>query len=58
VLQLLTEGLSSKEIAQRLKTSPRTIDVHRQHIMRKLDIHTLPELVKYAIRKNLIFLEG
>lgn len=57
VLQCLTEGLSSKEIAQRLKTSVRTIDVHRQHIMNKLDIHTLPELVKYAIRKNLIPLE-
>jgi len=57
VLQLLTEGLSSKEIAQRLKTSPRTIDVHRQRIMNKLDIHNLPELVKYAIRKSLISME-
>jgi DNA-binding NarL/FixJ family response regulator len=58
VLQLLAEGLSSKEIAQRLKTSARTIDAHRQHIMNKLDIHTLPELVKYAIRKNLTSLEA
>jgi DNA-binding NarL/FixJ family response regulator len=57
VLQCLTEGLSNKEIAQRLNTSVRTIEVHRQHIMDKLDIHTLPELVKYAIRKNLISLE-
>jgi len=57
VLQLLAEGLSNKEIAQRLKTSARTIDVHRQHIMNKLDVHTLPELVKYAIRKNLTSLE-
>ena len=57
VLQLLTEGLSSKEIAQRLHTSARTIDVHRQHIMEKLDLHSLPELVKYAIRKRLITLE-
>jgi len=57
VLQLLAEGSSSKEIAQRLKISARTVDVHRQHIMNKLDIHTLPELVKYAIRKNLTSLE-
>ncbi|MBI3301851.1 MAG: response regulator transcription factor, partial [Deltaproteobacteria bacterium] len=57
VLQLLAEGLNSKEIAQRLQTSTRTIDVHRQHIMNKLDLHTLPKLVKYAIRKKLIFLE-
>jgi two-component system, NarL family, response regulator NreC len=57
VLQLLTEGLSNKEIAQRLKTSARTVDAHRQSIMNKLDVHTLPELVKYAIRKRLILLE-
>jgi DNA-binding NarL/FixJ family response regulator len=57
VLQLLTEGLTSKEIAQRLGTSPRTVEVHRLHIMRKLDIHSVPELVKYAIRTKMISLE-
>jgi DNA-binding NarL/FixJ family response regulator len=57
VLGLLTEGLSSKEIAQRLKASPQTIDVHRRNIMKKLDIHTVPELVKWAIRNKFLTLE-
>ena len=57
VLQLVTEGLTSKEMAQQLKTSPRTVETHRQHIMKKLDIHTLPGLVKYAIRKKMISLD-
>ena len=46
VLKLLTEGLSSKEIGQHLHTSSLTIDVHRRNIMKKLDIHSLPGLVK------------
>ena len=54
VLQLLTEGLSSKEIAQRLNASPRTVETHRHNLMKKLDIHSLPGLVKYAIRKKMI----
>lgn len=54
VLQLLTEGLSNKAIAQRLTASPRTVETHRHNLMKKLDIHTLPGLVKYAIRKKII----
>jgi two-component system, NarL family, response regulator NreC len=54
VMNLLTQGLSSKEIAQRLGSSPQTVDVHRKNIMNKLNIHTVPELVKWAIRNKLI----
>jgi two-component system response regulator NreC len=57
VLRQLASGLTSKEIAQRLQISSRTVDVHRQNIMKKLKARSLPELVKYAIRQNLIDLE-
>jgi DNA-binding NarL/FixJ family response regulator len=53
VLQLVTTGLSSKEIAQRLDTSPRTIETHRHNLMKKLSIHTTPELIAYAMRNKL-----
>jgi len=54
VTRLLTQGLSSKEVAQRLGSSPQTVDVHRKNIMKKLAIHSVPELVKWAIRNKLI----
>jgi two-component system, NarL family, response regulator NreC len=57
VLQLLTRGLSSKEMGQQLKVSSQTVDVHRKSIMKKLNLHTVPELVKWAIRQKLISLE-
>ncbi|MBD3374362.1 response regulator [candidate division KSB1 bacterium] len=53
VLQMLSEGKSVKEIAQSLFLSPKTIETHRKNIMDKLDMHTIPELVKYAIREGL-----
>jgi two-component system response regulator NreC len=53
VLQLLAEGDSSSEIAQRLHISARTVDSHRQHIMEKLDIHSIAALTKFAIRHGL-----
>lgn len=56
VLQLVAVGLSSKEIAQRLRTSPRTIETHRRNIMQKLDLHNVPELVRYAIRNKMVSL--
>lgn len=56
VLQLVAVGLSSKEIAQRLRTSPRTIETHRRNIMQKLDLHNVPELVRYAIRNKMVTL--
>jgi two-component system NarL family response regulator len=53
VLQLLAEGQTSKEIADRLGISAMTVEVHRRNIMRKLDLHSVAELTKYAIREGL-----
>ena len=58
ILQLLTEGRTSKQIASRLNLSVRTVENHRQQIMKKLDIHSIAELTKYAIRKGLTSLES
>jgi DNA-binding NarL/FixJ family response regulator len=57
VVQLVTEGKSSKEIASLLHVSVRTVESHRHQIMDKLDIHTIAELTKYAIRKGITSLE-
>ena len=57
VLVLLTQGLSSKEAAQRMQLSPQTVDVHRKNIMKKLDIHNMPGLVKWAVRTKMIIIE-
>ncbi|WP_262712561.1 MULTISPECIES: LuxR C-terminal-related transcriptional regulator [unclassified Polaribacter] len=57
VLQLIAEGKSSKKIGEILFLSPKTIDVHRNNIMQKIDLHTIPELTKYAIQKGLTTLE-
>jgi DNA-binding NarL/FixJ family response regulator len=57
VLQLLTEGKSTKQIALKLHISNKTVETHRRQIMNKLDIHTVAELTKYAIRKGLTSLE-
>jgi two-component system NarL family response regulator len=56
VLALLAGGMRSSEIAARLNISPATVEAHRRNIMRKLDLHTVPELTKYAIRNGLTFL--
>jgi two-component system NarL family response regulator len=53
VLQLLAEGHSSPEIARRLHIAPSTVETHRRNIMRKLDMHSVAELTKYAIREGL-----
>jgi DNA-binding NarL/FixJ family response regulator len=57
VLQLIAEGLSTKEIAGKLSVSVPTIETHRAHIMAKLQLHTVAELTKYAIRTGLTSLE-
>jgi DNA-binding NarL/FixJ family response regulator len=54
VLQLVAEGCTNKEIAQRLGVSVKTAEAHRGHIMEKLDIHDTAGLVRYAIRQGLI----
>lgn len=53
VLQLLTEGLSAKNIASHLQLSVKTVEGHRQKIMGKLKVNNVAELTKYAIREGL-----
>lgn len=54
VLTLLAEGASNAEIAEALSISPKTVARHRENIMRKLNLHSRADLVKYAIRKGII----
>ncbi len=54
VFSLLIDGMRAKEIAGRLDLSPKTVDTYRASMMRKLDIHDLAGLVKFAIQKKLI----
>jgi DNA-binding NarL/FixJ family response regulator len=54
VLQLIAEGLSSKEIAVRLSLAVRTVDSHRAHLMSKLEVNKVSGLVRIAIREGLI----
>jgi len=54
ILQLVAEGKTNKEIAALLNISPYTIDTHRSHILQKLNLHSAPELILYAIRKGII----
>ena len=53
VLQLMAEGESTKAIAGRLAVSVKTVETYRQQIMEKLDLHSVAELTKYAIREGL-----
>ncbi len=57
VLQLIVEGRSNTEIAQRLTITPGSVKTYRKRIMQKLDIHDLPGLVKFAIRHGITPLE-
>jgi two-component system response regulator NreC len=54
ILQLLAEGRSNKDIAAMLNVSVYTVETHRSHILQKLNLHSLPELILYAIRKGVI----
>ena len=58
VLQLLSEGKRSGQIAKLLRISIKTVDAHRQTIMQKLNLRSVAELTKYAIREGLTPLEG
>jgi DNA-binding NarL/FixJ family response regulator len=57
VLQLLAEGKTTRQIGDLLNVSVKTIETHRQHIMDKLDLRTIAELTRYAIREGLTPLE-
>jgi DNA-binding NarL/FixJ family response regulator len=54
IVQLLAEGKSSKEVAVALGLSVKTAETHRANIMRRLDCHSVSELVRYAVRNNII----
>jgi DNA-binding NarL/FixJ family response regulator len=54
IVQLLAEGKSSKEVAAALGLSVKTAETHRANIMRRLDCHSVSELVRYAVRNNII----
>ena len=57
VLQRIAEGESTKEIAHHLGVSVKTVETHRAQVMEKLDLHTVAELTKYAVREGLTSLE-
>lgn len=54
ILQLVAEGKSNKEIANFLNLSLFTVETHRAHILQKLNLHSVPELILYAVRKGVI----
>ena len=58
VLKLIADGSTNQEIANQLTISVKTVERHRANIMGKLNLHSRTELVKYAIRKGLIDVEG
>lgn len=53
VLQLLAEGLTSRAIGKKLSIAVKTVETHRRHIMQKLELRTVAELTKYAVREGL-----
>jgi DNA-binding NarL/FixJ family response regulator len=57
-LQLLSEGRSTKEIADAMGVSVKTIETHRRNIMEKLNLHSVAELTKYAIREGITSVDG
>ena len=54
ILQMLAEGRSSKEVAIKLGISVKSAETHRSNIMRKLDLHSISDLVRYAIRNKIV----
>ncbi len=57
VLQLIAEGYTNRAIAERLFISVKTVEAHKEHIVQKLGVRGSAELIRYAIRKGLIFVE-
>jgi DNA-binding NarL/FixJ family response regulator len=57
VLHLVAEGHSSTEIAERLSISSRTVETHRANMMRKLDLHSQTDLIRYALKRGIIPME-
>ena len=51
---MIAEGKTNKEVANALNLSIYTVDTHRTHILQKLNLHSVPELILYAVRKGII----
>jgi DNA-binding NarL/FixJ family response regulator len=58
VLHLAAQGYSATEMATRLFLSPRTVETHRANLMRKLDLHTQTDMIRYALRRGIIPLDN
>ena len=58
VLQLLAEGMAAKEIAAHLNVSVKIVETHRRNMMEKLNMRSIAELTKYAVREGLVSIEG
>ena len=54
ILQLIAEGKSNKEVANHLNLSLHTVETHRTHILQKLNLHSIPDLILYAVRKGIV----
>ena len=54
ILQLTVEGKSSTEIGEKLVISPRTVEVHRSKLMKKLALHNMTDLIRYAIKRGIL----
>jgi DNA-binding NarL/FixJ family response regulator len=54
IVQLLSEGKTSKDVAVRLNISAKAVETHRANIMRKLQLHSISELVRYAVRNRIV----
>ena len=57
IFQLVAEGNSSNEIANRLSISPRTVETHRTNLMRKLDMKSQSDIIRFAIRRGILSLD-
>ena len=58
ILYFISEGLTSTEIADKIKLSKRTVDTHRTHLIKKLKLRSLPDLIKFAIQYTVISKQG
>ena len=57
ILELVAEGIGNKEIGERLFVSVRTVETHKTHILDKLGLKNTAELIKYAIKHNIISID-
>jgi DNA-binding NarL/FixJ family response regulator len=54
IVQLLAEGKTSKEVSALLNLSVKTVETHRANIMKRLSCHSVSDLVRYAVRNNIV----